>query len=389
MNALRSTSSLAGAIVLFLSTSAAYASDSSAVLGLDSPWRCDAGNPRTNPADKTQGQASMQFTTPGYGLCTSPLIRCEDLDITGEELLFDIKLPTNLSNPWWVGDLSLYVEVPSANVFNAWVGRTELTGLPVGQWVTVNIPATPTMLAALSGNCGDATLKFALNTSATGVSIDNIRFSGDVTPVEPVEMQLTVTDDADDGQFDPSTSVIPAGWSVKGERSNLLYMGSYNIAEWGGLGGGLTPSVFRFTLSHDIPAGATITSAALSLYGLDVWDWDNTTDALSIALEFSDDAAPITSSADMPLAVGGRDLLTATARWPESGGLVWQHPGWNTSPNLAALLQELVDTLGGLNAGAHVQLYVYGAVSNVNSEVAVEDSSHSGDHAATLTIVAE
>lgn len=377
---------LTGTLALILTNSPTYASNSAAALGLDSPWSCDAGNPRTNTTEKTQGQASMQFTTAGYGLCTSPRIRCEDVAITGDELWFDVKLPKHLSNPWWVGDLSLYVEVPSANVFNAWVGRTELTGLPVDQWVTVSIAATPTLLQALGGSCADARLKFALNTSATGVSIDNIRFSRDVTPVE---MELTVTDDANDGQFDPSTSVIPTGWSAQGERSNLLYMGSYNIAEWGGLGGGLTPSVFRFTLSQDIPAGATITSALLSLYGLDVWDWDNGSDALRIALEFSDDAESIMSSGDMPLAAGGRDLLATTARWPETGGLTWQRPGWNTSPNLAALLQELVDTLGGLNAGAHVQFYVYGAVSNINSEVAVEDSSHPGEHPATLTIVAE
>ncbi len=366
---------------------AGASANSDASLGLDTPWSCTAGNPTANATDKTEGSASMLFRAAGYGLCTSPAIVCNDLSLASDEILFDVKLPQTLPNPWWVGDLSLYVEVPSANVYNAWVGRTDLTGLPTNQWVTVKIAATPTMMNALSGNCTDAQWKFALNTSAVGVLVDNIRFAGEVTA--PVEMQLTIADDGDDGQFDPSTYLIPGGWSAQGEHSNTLFMGSYNVAEWGGLGGGLTPSAFRFTLSHDIPAGSTIVDTTLALYGWDVWDWDNSTDALQIALELSDDAEQVTGLVDMPLAVGGRDLLPTTARWPETGGLAWQYPGWNESPNLAAVLQELVDTVGGLQAGAHLQVYVYGATANINSEVVVTDSSHYSGNAPTLTIVVE
>jgi hypothetical protein len=110
---------------------------------------------------------------------------------------------------------------------------------------------------------------------------------------------------------------------------------------------------------------------------------------LQIALELSDDAEQVTGLVDMPLAVGGRDLLPTTARWPETGGLAWQYPGWNESPNLAAVLQELVDTVGGLQAGSHLQVYVYGATANINSEVVVTDSSHYSGNAPTLTIVVE
>lgn len=374
---------------ILLVAAAASATNSSAVLGLDAPWSCTAGNPIANAADKTQGAASTQFRAAGYGLCTSPAMACQDIAVTSSEILFDIKLPKTLPNPWWVGDLSLYVEVPSANVYNAWVGRTDLTGLPTNQWVTVSIPATTTMLNALKGNCADAKWKFALNTSAVGVLVDNIRFAGDVAPPEPSEMSLTISDDGDDGQFDPSTSVIPAGWSAQGEYSNTLYLGSYNIAEWGGLGGGLTPSAFRFTLSHAIPAGSTVVDATLALYGRDAWDWDNSSDSLQVAVELSEDAEQVAGAADLPLVAGGRETLATTARWPEVGGLAWQNLSWNESPNLAALLQELVDTVGGLEAGAHVQFFVYGTTANINSEVAVEDSSHSDTHAPTLTITVE
>lgn len=378
--------SVALSFALVLGSGVASASSAS-VLGLDSPWSCSAGNPTANTADKTQGSASVLFRDAGYSLCSSPKIACNDLSLVSSEILFDVKLPQNLPNPWWVGDLSLYVEVPSANVYNAWVGRTDLTGLPTNQWVTVSIPATQEMINALSGNCTDAVWRFAVNTSAPGVLVDNIRFAGDVAP--PVSQELTITDDGDDGQFDPSTSVIPAGWSAQGEYNNVLYAGSYNIADWGGLGGGVTPSAFRFTLSHDIPAGTTIVDAALALYGWGTWDWDETADSLQIAIEYSDDAEQITGASDLPFVAGGRELLPTTVRWPETGGLAWQYDAWHTSPNLAALLQELVDTVGGLSAGAHVQFYVYGTTPDINGEVVIEDSSHPAGNAPKLTIIVE
>jgi hypothetical protein len=383
-----SIKSVALSFALVLGSGVASASSAS-VLGLDSPWTCSAGSPIANTADKTQGSASVKFRDAGYSLCSSPKIACNDLSLVSNEILFDVKLPQNLPNPWWVGDLSLYIEVPSANVYNAWVGRTDLTGLPTNQWVTVSIPATQEMVSALSGNCTDAIWRFAVNTSAPGVLVDNIRFAGDVVTPTPVSQELTITADGDDGQFDPSTSVIPAGWGPQGEYGNVLYAGSYSIQDWGGLGGGVTPSVFRFTLNHAIPAGTTIVDAALALYGWGTWDWDETSDSLQIAIEYSDDAEQISGLSDLPFTVGGRDLLPTTVRWPETGGLAWQYDAWHTSPNLAGLLQELVDTVGGLSAGAHVQFYVYGTTPDINSEVIIEDSSHPAGHAPKLTIIVE
>ncbi|MGE5784009.1 MAG: hypothetical protein ACM3ZE_05435 [Myxococcales bacterium] len=372
------------ALTVGLSTSVAAATGSSAALGVDTPWSCTSGNPIANSADKTQGTASMQFLSAGYGLCTSPAMNCADFSHISDEILVDVKLPSVLPNPWWVGDLSLYVEAPSASVYNSWIGMAPLLGLPKDQWSTISIPATDTLLKVLRGTCSDAVVKFALNTSAVGVLVDNIRFAGDEPPVE---MVLPLTEDGDDGQFDPSLSALPTGWSAQGERSNVLYVGAYNIDDWGGLGNGYTTGAFRFTLSNDIPAGAHITDARLSLYGRDVWEWDSSVDALQIAVELTDDADPISGLTDMPLSASGRPILANTVRWPEAGGLNWQYPGWNESTNVAPLLQELVDTVGGLQAGAHVQLYVFGVTSNINSEVTLEDSSHSDANHPTLTVV--
>lgn len=373
-------------LTLALAATPSVARASNNPLGLDTPWPCTAGNP-TSSADKSEGLASMKFGTSGYSLCTSPTMACSGFSLTSEELLVDVKLPATLPNPWWVGDLSLYVEVPSATVYNSWVGMALLTGLPTNQWTTVRIPATQTMMAALRSGCGDAKLKFALNTSAPGVLVDNIRFGGSSGPQNPpVEMLMSVESDQDDGQFDPSLSSLPYGWSTQGERDNALYVGSYAIDEWGG-GNGYTTGAFRFELSQDIPAGARVVDARLSLFGLGDWEWDSAVDALQVAVELSDDAAVIGSLQDMPLSTTGRPLLGKTVRWPETGGLAWQTGAWNQSTNLASLLEELVDTMGGLAAGAHVQFFVYGVTPNLNGEVLVEDSSNAAADPPRLAVV--
>lgn len=358
------------------------AAQSPATLSLDSPWACSGGNPISS-YERTEGTASMQMRTAGYSMCQSETFSCGEIT-TSEEILIDVKLPTTLPNPYWVGDVGLFVEVPSAGLYNAWVGMSILTDLPKGQWVTISIAPTPAMLNALAGNCSDARFKFALNTSAQNILIDNIRFKS-----ESFSMSVSIAEDEDDGQFDPSLTTLPYGWSTVGERNNILYSGAYNPNDWGGLGNGLTTSAFRFSLAEEIPAGATVADAWLSLFGRGTWNWTNESSALSIGLEFSEDADPITGIEDMPLTVTGRPLVSTVARWPEVGGLTWLVNDWNDSVNVAPLLQELVDSYGGLPAGAHVQFFVYGANPGINGEVAIEDSSNPAGNGANLTVVVE
>lgn len=367
---------------LALLCGSALAAQTPATLSLDDPWACNGGNPISN-ADRTEGTASMQMNSAGYSACQSETFYCEDIT-TSDELLIDVKLPPELPNPYWVGDVGLFVDVPSAGLYNAWVGMSLLTGLPTGEWVTISIAPTQEMLAALAGDCSDARIKFALNTSAQDVLLDNIRFKS-----TSFSMSMPVEENEDDGQFDPSLTALPYGWSIVGERNNILYGGSYNPEDWGGLGNGLSTTAFRFALAEAIPTGATITDAWLSLFGRGTWSWTSSTDALSIGLEFSADAAPIDGIDDMPLAAGGRPLVSTVARWPEAGGLDWLVNDWNDSVNIAPLLQELVDTYGGLAAGSHVQFFVYGANPGTNAEVAIEDSSSAAGNSPTLTVTIE
>ncbi len=147
----------------------------------------------------------------------------------------------------------------------------------------------------------------------------------------------------------------------------------------GGSSDGPTRGAFRFTLNTELPPGATIASASLELWGVTTTaNWYPAILALEIAIEASPDAARLTSSAEVPQ--GGdpqaRLLAPARVRWPAGGGLSWRLGAYNTSPDLAPLLQGLVDRYAGLASGAAVMLWITAAPGVADHvEVATNDAS--------------
>jgi len=87
------------------------------------------------------------------------------------------------------------------------------------------------------------------------------------------------------------------------------------------------------------------------------------------------------------LTTTGRELTTAGVRWPVKGGLNWLLDAYNVSPDLEAIVQELVDGHNGLAAASHLQFWLRGG-QQVNAEVTSPDFKAPGyiGHPATLTI---
>lgn len=142
----------------------------------------------------------------------------------------------------------------------------------------------------------------------------------------------------------------------------------------------------RFALANAIPATATLVDVVLELQGFITYEWDSTAQALEVFAELSADAQGITSGTDAPYVPGGRPVTTASVRWPGSGGLSWTLGSYNSSPNLAAVLQEVVNAQGGLAQGSHVQLWIRGA-QTAQGECACYAYGTSGYKPARLTIV--
>jgi hypothetical protein len=99
----------------------------------------------------------------------------------GDTASWDIKLPTQQSNPDWYGATQLYAEIPSLGLYNAYIGQVELTGLPLGKWQTVSLQIPSNILDKLRGQYTDLVITVVLNVpyDAPGAYLlDNLRFGG-------------------------------------------------------------------------------------------------------------------------------------------------------------------------------------------------------------------
>ncbi|MCA9670012.1 MAG: hypothetical protein KC503_30665 [Myxococcales bacterium] len=209
---------------------------------------------------------------------------------------------------------------------------------------------------------------------------------GDDLLAPTVVLNMAVQSDLDDGELDGSGSFGTNGYAPQGERNCWTYMGGYSPNV--GPGDGTTISFFRFALPRAIPDGATIVSAKLELYARAGWMWQPQAHTLSIFGERASDAARVTSLADSPQKPGGRTLTTASQPWGVEGDgpLVWPSSGWQTAPDLSAVVQEIVDGAKGVAQNAHLQLFIYRPPPNDSGEVAVEDYCHSDGNHARLSI---
>lgn len=118
-----------------------------------------------------------------------------------------------------------------------------------------------------------------------------------------------------------------------------------------GVGVQLRPSgsiAFQFVLTDDIPSDATMTDVRLRLGMLSPAPASYPS-SITIQAEDTDDAAAFTDSTDYD----GRTLSSASVSWILS---TWTVGGTVDTPNLAALIQELVDSYTGLANGAVISL---------------------------------
>ncbi len=190
-------------------------------------------------------------------------------------------------------------------------------------------------------------------------------------------MNLSLLAAADDGE------IWPPDYFPDGETGNEIYLGMDEDPMWG---------YFRFTLTQAIPAGATIASANLTLFGVGAWQWGGATGnkALNVRAELAADAPAVTGAGDVPgnpANPSSRPITTAVVRWPATGGLVWTTGADHASPSLAPILQEVVTSKGGLLQGSHVQLWLRSAQSS-NGAVITPDFKTAGyaSHPARLSI---
>jgi hypothetical protein len=184
-------------------------------------------------------------------------------------------------------------------------------------------------------------------------------------------MSLSLQAAVDDGE------IWPPDFFPDGEPGSEIFIGFDSDPMWG---------YFRFTLSQAIPAGATIASATLTLFGAGTWQWGGNK-GLNVRAELASDAPVVSSAAEVPGNPGGRTITTAVVRWPASGGLAWASGADNVSPSLAPILQEVVTAKGGLAQGSHLQLWLRNAQSSDGAVITPDFKAASyASHPARLAI---
>jgi hypothetical protein len=108
-----------------------------------------------------EGEASLALSNLGYVELTSAAL--PSLAVIDGNVTIDLLLPNEQPNPYWLGQLQLFVDCPSASVNNAYVGASELTGLPLNVFNRIQFTLPSNVTAAMAVPHSDLRLKVVLN----------------------------------------------------------------------------------------------------------------------------------------------------------------------------------------------------------------------------------
>lgn len=96
----------------------------------------------------------------------------------GSSLKVDIRLPTQQPNPYFRGQLGVVVSIPSASIYDQYLGQASLDSATLGQFSTVSVPLPAKVQRILRYGVADVKLKLQLNVApnTNPYYLDNLRF---------------------------------------------------------------------------------------------------------------------------------------------------------------------------------------------------------------------
>lgn len=151
---------------------------------------------------KSEGMTSL-VSPAGWKTIESRNISTIDFDVIGEKMSLDVFVPSTTQNQYWIGNLELWLYVPSLNT-RIQLGEQVPLQPYFGNWKSYefDVPLDARML--LSELHEDVRFQIVLNT-ADSLWIDNLRFVGSVedNPVNRIEPQCP-----QDRGCDPSKPLI-------------------------------------------------------------------------------------------------------------------------------------------------------------------------------------
>jgi M6 family metalloprotease-like protein len=134
----------------------------------------------TNSTTKTQGTYSLQISGNNFRQIMSYPLKTNNINGVTSHMAVDIYVPITQSVPYWWGQVQAYINCPSANIYNRFVGQKDLNGLPRGAFTTFNFNLPDYVLTALAGDHNDFKFSFTVNYPAgtSPIKLDNLRFTG-------------------------------------------------------------------------------------------------------------------------------------------------------------------------------------------------------------------
>jgi murein DD-endopeptidase MepM/ murein hydrolase activator NlpD len=170
------------------------------VLGMENPalWSSTTAQ-LSSSAIRVQGNASLAVRATNYNFIDS--IPLTQFTLVNNTVQFSIRLPTQQPNPFWFGDVQMFVNAPSVGLFNQYVGYVGLTGKPLNQFTTITMTLPQNIVQGLSGPFSDLVIRLVLNvpSNATGTYLfDNLVFGGvsaaNLGALGPIDMTVEPTE---------------------------------------------------------------------------------------------------------------------------------------------------------------------------------------------------
>jgi hypothetical protein len=163
-----------------LSSSARTVTDGQALVGQwDQLWSTTASTSMSTTA--TVGTTAQKVCGTGFRTLESPTFNPRTFSWISRRLAVDVRIPTNMPNPYWLGAVQV-TYLNRSKAVTQFLGQVELTGLGLGEWTTVSFTLPDSVYQALQVDAGGTSIQVAINADLAGGGecflFDNVRFLG-------------------------------------------------------------------------------------------------------------------------------------------------------------------------------------------------------------------
>lgn len=143
----------------------------SSLLSFENPADWAGNQIEANTSIVSDGNYALMANSTGWTEILSRPFSTSELPTLTSKLSLDIFVPNPRPNPYWVGNVNVYLSCPSRGVWGQYIGQSDLTYLFPGEFNTVVMPVPQSLRTALSSSAQDCSFRITLNTAATGAGV--------------------------------------------------------------------------------------------------------------------------------------------------------------------------------------------------------------------------